>query len=87
MPRTVETDGCEGFAASWCPNCGDCTCPRFEDGPCSGEIVWEFVAGYELYRGLVYWSETAHTLIHYDPACPLHAYGSAHAERELGLMP
>ena len=23
---------CTGIAASWCPNCGDCTCERPEDG-------------------------------------------------------
>lgn len=24
--------GCTGFSASWCPNCGDCTCPHDEEG-------------------------------------------------------
>ena len=23
---------CTGVSASWCPNCGDCTCARDEDG-------------------------------------------------------
>lgn len=23
---------CTGFAASWCPVCGHCTCPRDKDG-------------------------------------------------------
>lgn len=25
---------CTGISASWCPVCGDCTCPRDEDGGC-----------------------------------------------------
>ncbi|MCW8137275.1 MAG: hypothetical protein KIT58_00010 [Planctomycetota bacterium] len=24
--------GCTGVAASWCPRCGDCACPRDEEG-------------------------------------------------------
>lgn len=23
---------CTGLAASWCPVCGTCTCPRYDDG-------------------------------------------------------
>ena len=23
---------CTGLTAFWCPNCGDCTCPRTDDG-------------------------------------------------------
>lgn len=26
------TPPCTGIAASWCPNCGDCSCERTEDG-------------------------------------------------------
>jgi hypothetical protein len=28
----IAGPGCTGFAASWCPNCGDCTCARGEEG-------------------------------------------------------
>jgi hypothetical protein len=30
--RYQTREECTGLSASWCPNCGDCTCPRDEDG-------------------------------------------------------
>lgn len=35
----IELDGptCTGIAAVWCPRCGDCSCPRAEDGEIEGE--------------------------------------------------
>lgn len=73
MPDTrVAT--CTGIGATWCPVHGDCTCPTFDDG----EIKWHYVGGHVLLHGFRMWSATAQVVVEHDPACPLHAVGSAH---------
>lgn len=68
---------CTGIAASWCPIHGDCICPRSEDG---GEVLWHYEPGNVMYLGIIMHSPTAKIVTHYDPACPLHAVESLHAE-------
>jgi len=60
---------CSGIAASWCPNCGDCTCPRDEDGsPVTRVRETAFCS-----RTIVS-SEVVHS-----ESCPLHSPNSPHA--------
>lgn len=33
-----EAEPCTGVAAGWCPRCGDCSCPRDEEGWLSGSM-------------------------------------------------
>lgn len=66
---------CTGLAASWCPEHGDCTCPRTEDG----EIVWHYEPGVVSLHDFPAHSDTAKTVVHYDAACPLHGEATAHA--------
>lgn len=56
-----------GIAASWCPICGDCTCPREEDG----EPV---VRTSERATIVCPWPAT---YVVHDSACPLHGKDSA----------
>ena len=59
---------CSGVAASWCPSCGDCTCPREDDGepvvltaePATIERMWP------------------KTYVVHNPSCPLHGTASTH---------
>lgn len=71
-----DDDDCTGLAASWCPACGDCTCPRSADG----EIEWHYEPGIVNYHGFSAHSASARTVVHYDAACPLHGESSDHAE-------
>ena len=69
---------CSGVAASWCPSCGDCTCPREDDGepvvltaePATIERMWP------------------KTYVVHNPSCPLHGTASTHgataAKRAMG---
>lgn len=75
MSRRAE---CTGIAASWCPVCGECSCPLNDDN----EIEWHFEAGVVSFAGHPAWSETARTVVHYDEVCPLHGSKSKHAEEE-----
>jgi hypothetical protein len=56
---------CTGVAASWCPRCGDCTCPREADG----SFVLEYPDG-----------PGGRSVQVYAVACPLHNPQSDHAE-------
>lgn len=70
---------CTGIAASWCPICGDCSCPHNEDG----EIIWHYERGEVSIHGFRGFSDTARTVVHYDPNCPIHGTESAHADELL----
>ena len=32
LVKAAQRQPCSGVSTSWCPNCGDCSCPRNEDG-------------------------------------------------------
>lgn len=68
-------EDCTGIAASWCPNHGDCTCPRDDDG-C---IEWHYEAGTISFHGFPAYTETAERVAHYDRSCPLHGEATDHA--------
>ena len=36
MVDELWQQGCTGYAASWCPLCGDCSCRRWQDGERDG---------------------------------------------------
>lgn len=74
---------CTGIAASWCPNCGECACPRSEEG----EIEWHYKPGVVSVHGFPAWSETAEKIIHHDRDCPLHGFRGRHEWREWSSLP
>ena len=69
---------CSGVAASWCPSCGDCTCPRQDAG---GPVV--LTAGPAAIGRL-----GAKTYALHNPSCPHHGTASTHgataAKRAMG---
>ena len=75
---------CSGVSAGWCPSCGDCTCPRDEDGGWVEEIVENGDAGQSVtvitLNGPGYGNRIERVE---DPDCPLHARDSPHAEGEV----
>lgn len=34
----TELPECTGLSASWCPRCGDCACPRDDEGELLGDM-------------------------------------------------
>lgn len=63
------TGQCSGVAASWCPRCGDCTCPKHEDG----EPIERTVEPANIGRP---WPIVARVA---SDDCPLHGTESQHA--------
>ena len=66
---TIDAEECTGVSASWCPNCGDCTCPRDADG----DFVTRTIEPATIWR---LWPILEHVA---DKDCPLHGEKSKHA--------
>lgn len=71
---------CTGVSASWCPHCGDCTCPRLDTGEPEVRVAEEPT----IFRP---WPKT---YVVHNPSCPLHGTDSQHCApdpRNLSLFP
>ncbi len=65
-----------GVCASWCPMCGDCTCPRNEDG----EPIFLYAAPQTDPVHVIYmWSPPIVDTVA-NSNCPLHGEASRHCE-------
>jgi hypothetical protein len=74
----LQPEPCTGVSATWCPNCGDCTCPREEDG--SPVEVSHYPPAIVTDACIIISTSPVAIEIVEDPACPLHGASSRHAD-------